>query len=34
MGEHANGPLGAAASLVTIALLTVCVAALGIATFV
>jgi hypothetical protein len=34
MGEHANGPLGAAASLVTIALLTGCVAALGVATFV
>jgi Mn2+/Fe2+ NRAMP family transporter len=34
MGEHTNGPLGAAASLITIALLTLCVAALGVATFV
>jgi Mn2+/Fe2+ NRAMP family transporter len=31
MGEHTNGPLGATASLVTIALLTVCVVALGVA---
>jgi Mn2+/Fe2+ NRAMP family transporter len=31
MGEHANGPLGATASLVAIALLTVCVVALGVA---
>jgi NRAMP (natural resistance-associated macrophage protein)-like metal ion transporter len=32
MGDHANGPLGATASVVTIALLTLCVAALGVAT--
>jgi NRAMP (natural resistance-associated macrophage protein)-like metal ion transporter len=32
MGDHANGPLGAIASLVTIALLTLCVVALAVAT--